>query len=95
MRMVKHAQNFNLPLHFFENSLLLDLFLVENLDGNFVAGHLVLSHYIIREGKITLDFSEGASAQVLREPIVTNLNVKCHYFYTRDDGRLRNYYFTI
>jgi len=29
----------------------------------------------------TFDFAEGTGTQVLGEPIVTNLNVKCHYLY--------------
>jgi len=40
--MVEHSQHFDLPLHFFKDSLLLDFLLVENLDGDFVSCYLIL-----------------------------------------------------
>ena len=43
--MVEAAQNLDLPLHLFEDALTLDFALVENLDGNLVLCHLILSHY--------------------------------------------------
>ena len=42
---VEAAQNFDLPLHFFENSLQLNLSFVQNFDRHFVIGDLIDGHY--------------------------------------------------
>ena len=45
MRVVEASQHLDLPLHFLEDTLLLNLALVENLDCNSVIGDLIYSHY--------------------------------------------------
>ena len=45
MRVVKSSQYFKFALNFFEDSVLSDLFLIQDFDSNFVTGLLVKCHY--------------------------------------------------
>jgi hypothetical protein len=63
--MVEAAQNFDLPLHLFEDALTLDLALVQNLDGNLVLCHLILSQ---------LYFAKSSIAEIPLESVVSNFD---------------------
>ena len=44
VRMVETSQHFNLPFYFLEDSHLLDVSLVENLDGYFMVRYFVVGN---------------------------------------------------
>ena len=62
VRVIELPEDFDFSFDLFKNALLLNLLLVEDLNGHFVLSDIVDSHY---EGliliEITFDLSEGAS----------------------------------
>jgi hypothetical protein len=63
VRVIELSEDFDFSFDLFKNTLLLNLLLIEDLYGYFVLRDIVDSHYwgFIAIGKITFDFSEGAS----------------------------------
>lgn len=59
MRIIESSQDLQLAFDLFEDSVLSDLLLVQNLDRNLVAGLLVEGHFDLAEGTVTEVFRES------------------------------------